>query len=167
MNNLQIKLRSPGSFRPIIKIDDKDIKLKKNEFGSSVGKYSTEKDKVEIKIYTLPHEFDTKYWFLLFLLYYIVSIFGIFDVRYSSNLYRLEYSGTITLQENTILDLVFEKRTKDGKALSCKEGPFDDNESNVYIYNPKTNKRIKIALAFKVCSWVLIAISVGLYFVFK
>ena len=74
MNTLQLKLRNQASFRPIVKIDDKEIKLKKNEFGSMVGNYSTDKNKVNLKIYTLPHEFESKYWFLIYLLYQFENI---------------------------------------------------------------------------------------------
>ena len=161
MNTLQLKIRNQASFRPIVKIDDKEVKLKKNEFGSLVANYSSEKEKVKISIYTLPHEFDTKYWF------YVISIFGIFDVPYARNAYQLQYNGEITLQEKTVIDLTFENKKKEGKALSCKEGNFDDNESNKYIYNEKINKRRKIALIFKFCSWAVIGIGLTLYFIFR
>lgn len=167
MNSLQLKIRNQASFRPIVKIDDKEVKLKKNEFGSLVANYSSEKEKVKISIYTLPHEFDTKYWFFIYLLYYVISIFGIFDVPYARNAYQLQYNGEIALQEKTVIDLIFESKKKDAKALTCKEGNFDDNESNKYIYNEKINKRRKIALTFKFCSWAIIAIGITLYLIFR
>ena len=167
MNSLQLKLRKQFSFTPLVSIDNKIAKLKKNEFGGLTTKYQTEKDEVEIKIFTLPNELNYKFWFLMSLFFYIVSIFGIFDLPYNRNYYTLEYKGKVKLSENTILDLTMAKPADNIKAISVKDGPFDDNETNIYIFNEKIKKRRRLLIGLKIASWVLIAVGVVLYFVFK
>lgn len=167
MNNLQLKLRKQVNFTPLVEIDNKIVKLKKNEFGNLTTHYQTEKQEVEIKIYTLPNELGYKHWFLMSVLFYIVSIFGIFDKWYSKNYYSLEYNGKIKLSENTVLDLTMQKPADNSKAISVREGNFEDNETNIYKYNEKIKKRRRLLIGLKIASWALIAVGVVLYFVFK
>lgn len=167
MNNLQLKIRKQFAFKPIVEINNKIVKLKKNEFGNLTTNYQSEKQEVEVKIYTLPNELSYKYWFLMSVLFYIVSIFGIFDLPYNKNYYSLEYKGKIKLTENTILDLTMEKPADNAKAISVREGNFEDNETNVYKYDLKIKKRRRLLIGLKIASWVLIAVGVVLYFVFK
>jgi len=65
-------------------IDDKKISPIKNEFGNHLYSYKTENENVNIKIYSYS-EMSSKLWYFMSILYFFISLFGIFDVRPKKN----------------------------------------------------------------------------------
>ena len=159
MHTLQLKLKQQAAFRPIVRVNGKNVKLKKNEFGHYMANIQVEQPEAEISVYTVPNELTYKHWFWMSMLFFIVSVFGIFDSwKIKSNDYSLSYKGKINVLETSKLELVMEKPTPNGKALTAKEGAFEDNESNVYTFHKEVKKRKRILIATKVACWVVAVI---------
>ena len=141
MATVNLTLRNTEGFYPIVIADGKEIKLKKDKFERLNGVIETEKSEIDLKVYTRPHELDNKFWFLLSLLYLVLSVFGIFDSRYDKNYYAINYVGKINVEANSELELLFNGKIEGNKAFTVKKGSIEDNESNVYTYNKKLKTR--------------------------
>lgn len=115
-------------------------------------------DSCRIKIYSLKHELSEPYWWIFALLFYIISIFGIFNPGYSKNFYYLEYEGILDLtQDNIDLQL---QNPKEKQAIVCLRGTFDNNESNHFILEPIARKRYKLYTLLKFISWAILLIII-------
>lgn len=156
MKQLKLILRGAEHLRPVIKIDGKAVKTKKNDFGSRTCVYNTDKDKVEVHVY--KHlELAGKMWFLMNIVYFIVSLFGIFDSPYDKKCIVLDCKFMVTLKENSKVSLALNAKQQQGKAANIEtDCEITELENNFYVDNT-IKKRWKIALITRL---VLLAIAI-------
>jgi len=72
MKNLKIKITGISKQNHLIVIDDKEINVKKNSFGSYEQIVQTEKESVNIKIKTIL-EIKSNFWFITNLFFFIIA----------------------------------------------------------------------------------------------
>ena len=107
MNTLHINLTGLRSnFRPYLVIDGKNIPYKRNATGSYDAVYTTDKDSANILVYKYL-EIRGKLWWLMSLLFFFVSVFGIFDSRYDKKCIVAHLEYNVRLQGENHMQLAF------------------------------------------------------------
>ena len=159
MNNITLKVRGAPK-NSLIFLDDKLIKTKKDSFGNKMFKGQTSKNEVSLKIYKVQ-ELTLKNWWLYEILYFILSIFGLFDYRAKTGFYDVTYEANITLKENSELEMSFDRKSEN--AFQIKQTNIELNEKeNKKEQNLKAKKRFKWTIVCKVLAWILAAVVVCL-----
>ena len=144
MNKLTLKVTGNTTFDYVLRIDGKVAKFEKNEYGNKLYYLETDKDEVDIAIDSF-NELDSKVWFLMSTFFSIISIYGIFDVRYDKRPIKVNYKGKIKLQEFSNLNIAINPYTPTNKLFnSTGDCEIEDNESNRFYADPKLRKRLKV-----------------------
>lgn len=149
MKQFNLKLTNVGKSLPTILIDGKPIKAKKNEFGNLTYSCQTEKNCVNIVIKQYL-ELESRHWFWMGLLFLIISVFGIFDTRYSKSTQTILFEANVLLGEN---ETNFEAKLSsmnEGAAVEYKCSGEVSEVSNCIQDNPQIKKRRKILLALRI-----------------
>lgn len=157
MKNIKIKIsRSYGNL-PEIVIDGKVRQAKKNKYeGGYDVIHQTDKDKLEIGLYKYQ-EINGRLWFLVYLFYFIISVFGIFDLPFGRKIISLECKFIIdvsSLGDNSTIDIVMISNGKEGKVAQLATKCEYEEVVNQCFIDAKAKRRIKIYRIFKVLFWV-------------
>lgn len=161
MRELEIKLTGiQNPSETIIKIDDKSIELKKNKFGNLVGKYQTENDAVNIKIYKLL-DIGGIFWFITQLFFFVISIFGIFDVHRKERCLIIDFESNIDLKDENKLTLQFNSPQENKKAVDVQTDLITHEITNNYYLDKQAKKTLKILRFAKILlTLVIIAAAI-------
>ena len=159
MNNITLKVRGTPK-NSLIFLDDKLIKTKKDSFGNKMFKGQTSKNEISLKIYKVQ-ELTLKNWWLYEILYFILSIFGLFDYRAKTGFYDVTYEANIKLNEDTQLELNFDRKTENAFTVKATNTELNEKE-NKKEQNLKAKKRFKWTIVCKVLAWILAAVVVSL-----
>lgn len=166
MNNLSLKLVNAGSFNPTILIDGKTVKQKKNKYGSYEINYSTANSKAEIRVYRYL-ELGGKLWPLMSLLFFVISVFGIFDIPYSKKSVVLDCCFNVDLSENTKVKFTFNDPAKTEKAITIESESNVQEIKNIFYVDKKVDLRRKILMIVKTVVWIGLALLVGILVIKK
>ena len=118
MNELKVKLTGLND-KCSISIDGTPLKFKKNKFGSIEATHKTDKTKVELSVVKYL-EINSKLWWLWQIIYFFLSVFGLFDVFKDKKCLVIEAKFNINLKEQTEIMLQLNRQRNDNKALSVK-----------------------------------------------
>ncbi|MGN1207874.1 MAG: hypothetical protein ACI4TI_00195 [Christensenellales bacterium] len=154
MKTLNLTVCGAKKISPTILVDNKPVKLKKNKFGNFCALVQTEKDKVNIKVQKI-NELSSRLWFLMGIFFFIVSIFGIFDVKQSKKDVTFDSEFEVNLnKEVTNFELLINSQVVDGKAVEydCESEVVEIK--NLCFENKVVTKRKKILLATKIILWI-------------
>ncbi len=149
MKQFNLKLTNVGNASPSILIDGKPIKAKKNAFGNIEYSCQTEKDSVNVVIKRYL-ELGSRHWLWMGIVFLIISVFGIFDTRYSKSTQTISFEANIPL-DNDVTN--FEGKlvsSADGNAVEYKCSGEVVEIANEIEDNPKIKKRRKIMLALRI-----------------
>lgn len=167
MKDLNIKLTGERYLdNAVIKIDGKPATFKKNEFKNYTVNYKTENDKVKIEVYKML-DVGGIGWFITQLLFFIISIFGIFDVRYKFRHISLEYSAEFDLKEgqNNITIRIAPPKENTKSVITETDLQFNEN-INKYSVNAKAKKTLKILKFAKILlTLAIIAVVILILFI--
>ena len=86
-------------FEPEIRVDGKLIRAKKNKEKRMVYTLETEKSELELDIYKWYEE-ESKLWLLMTIVFYLISLFGILDIKKEKFCRSLKYKGKLLLPED-------------------------------------------------------------------
>lgn len=164
MKSTHLIIRSK-KINTLVRINDQRVYPKKDKNHVQVYEIKSEVESCKIKIYSLKSEFSEPHWWLFAILFYIISIFGIFNVPYSEQYYHFEYEGNLDLNQD-VIDLEIRPGTKE-EAILCLKGQFQNNETNHHIDEPLAKKRHKLYFIIKLISWILIVIGIILYILLR
>lgn len=150
MKTVNLKFTGMGYVdNPIVYVDEKPIKLVKNQFNNLTSRVDTENDKVNIKIYKAL-DVGGFLWFITQIFFFLISIFGIFDVRQKNRYLTLEYQGEIILGETNDITLRCNPPKDNAKAFEI-EGDLQTAEAeNKYYIDKNAKKRLKLLLITKI-----------------
>ena len=156
MKNITIKMIGFG-FLPTLTIDNKVVKTKKNKFGGRECFVQTDKNTVEIGVYKYQ-EINGKLWWLMYFLFFVISLGGIFDIPFGKNIVSLTSKFVVTVGENTNIKIYLnENAMRNGKSNNAiKIECTDEVETvqNTIFVDERAKKRIKIYRILKVLTWV-------------
>lgn len=161
MNTINLTLKGmQKNFYPTVLVDDKPVKLVKNQFGGLNAKITTEKSSVNIKIQKY-NELAGKLWFLMDIMFFIISLFGIFDVRKPKKCIVLDSEFNVNLTSDvTNLEFFVSPLNLDNKNVEIK-GEAEINEVKNLCYEDKIlKKRKKILFFTKLGLWVCLSVLI-------
>ena len=149
MKQFNLKLTNVGNASPSILIDGKPVKVKKNAFGNIEYGCQTEKDSVNVVIKRYL-ELGSRHWLWMGIVFLIISVFGIFDTRYSKATQTISFEVDIPLSDDVTNFEGKISSKNEGAAVEYKCGSEVVEISNQIEDNPKIKKRRKILLALRI-----------------
>lgn len=155
MAKLNLKVKSVNGANPVVKIDGKRIRLKKNKFGNYFADIDVA-DGAELSMIC----WDTilsPLWMLWEMLFFVVSVFGIFDWGRDKFRNSAEFSAILHPCENAQATVKFIRAQGEDSPAAELECDFDaeivKNTCNCF---DTVKRRRKIALLIKIAAWVLL-----------
>ncbi len=161
MNNIDLKLINCANFKPSVEVDGNTLQYKKDNFGALTTQYTTDKSQIKIEI-NKYYDVLGPWWFLTSLFFFIISIFGILDIRPDKKCISLKTTFLINVRENSKIKIVFKTRKNGEKAVevTCENAEITQEEGNTYYVEEQAKKRYKVLRVTKVFMWLgVIALS--------
>lgn len=135
-----------------IAVNGKVVKLKKNRDKTYNWEIETEEKRSEVVIYK-SHQYFGKYWFWWSLLYFIISIFGIFDARQNKKCLVLDAKFMISTETDAKAKIVRQNFEDNAKLINIETESEVEEITNVQYYDKQAKqkdskmKKAKIAIA--------------------
>lgn len=160
MRELEIRLSGRQcSGERVVRVDDESLKLKKNKFGNYVGTYQTEKDRVTVKVYNLL-DVGGVLWFLTQIFFFLISIFGIFDIHRKEKCLKMDFEAEVELKEENKITLQVNLPKENEKAITVQtELPNREITNNFYL-DIRAKKTLKLLLAAKIITAIAVIATV-------
>lgn len=140
-----------------IKIDDKKVNLLKNKFGNKVVIYETENPTVNIKIKKYL-EINSKAWLLWQMLFFFLSVFGIFDFKLDKKCVVIDCEFEVKLEEITTLNISMNYVRSLEKALKVDSNADVNEIKNIAYVDEKAKKRMKVLKITKICTFAALLV---------
>lgn len=166
MATLNLKLVG-SKIGALVEIEDKLVDFKKNKHGNLSSTLEVSSTSVRMKVYTPSHELTQKNWLLASLIFFVISVFGIFDRGYGRRFYKLDYVGNLSFADGETVTLGINTYGKDKKAITCMAQGFQNNETNIFTPDTLAKKHLQILIVIKVIVWIVLAIAVLLILKYK
>lgn len=159
MRKLNLKIIPNGVVDTTCCVNGNRIKNKINKFGYLEEIIENDNDFNEIEI-GIFREINCKCWFLLEILFFIISIFGIFDVKKEKKGKSLKVKLKIQGNENVDLKLIFNPFESGKEAIRVEtNGNCQVIENNYYI-DEKIVKKLQILKITKIMIFILFVASI-------
>lgn len=153
MRNLQLTLRGAEAKHVTVFADDKVVKTKRNDFGYQAATIQSENSTIHLRVETIL-ELQNPMWFLWNILFFIISIFGLFDVRTNKGCTVVTYDATIPLSDGeNKLDLAIDP-SKNTTILAQTTCQIDEHQNTLGI-DPVLRKRKKILTISKIITFFI------------
>lgn len=153
MSRISLKIRSIAGTSPLVKIDGKRIRCKKNSFGN----YDASVDVEDGARLTLSC-WDTilsPLWLVWEMLFFAISLFGIFDFQRDKLKRAAEFEAVLHPHENSTATLTVIRSAGEGSPAAKLECDFDaEVVKNEYSGFETIKKRRTIALIIKLAIWI-------------
>lgn len=133
----------------VVLIDGKPTQFKKNNFGNVVVNHQTEKDKATLEIYKAL-DVGGVLWFVTQLFFFVIGIFGIFDIHSKRKHIGLVYKAEIDLKEESILVLKCNLPRENSRAFEIDTDLSVREESNAFYVDEKAKKTFRFLLVAKI-----------------
>ena len=158
MNEVNIKVTGGIKLNPVIFVDGKQLKVKKNQFGSLQATYTTDKDSIDLQIFKYL-ELSGKFWFLFAILFFIISVLGILNPLYDQKCIVIDCHYVVKVKEKTDVNIIFKNMVDQGQAVEIKTENEVEEIKNIYYVDKKVKKRWIILIVTQVCVWVALIIT--------
>lgn len=160
MNILNLKLTGFKSLEGVtVLADGNPVKLKQNEFNNSVACIDTEKDRIKIEVYRAL-DVGGIWWFLTQVVFFLISVFGIFDIYSKNRFLGVQFESEIRLAGNNNLTLKGNTPLDKARAVEIETDAEVNVSCNAYYVDVKAKKTLKalkitkILLAFAIIAVV-------------
>lgn len=153
MNNVNLKVTGGIGLNPNVIIDNKPVKLKKNKYGSLDGNYQTENSEIELKVCRYL-ELSGKLWLLMSMVFFIISIFGIFNPPYDRKCIQIDYLCKIKLKETNDIKIKINTQNAGDKAIEVESDCEIEEITNAFQIDKVAKKRLVIVRIIEVALWV-------------
>lgn len=157
MKKLNLKIVLNNSLESICKVNGKNLNYKKNKFGCVETVIENDNEYSEIVIYNF-REINCKFWFILEILFYIVSIFGIFDVKRDKKARSLSVRIKVRMEEDNNLKIVFNQFKDGGEAIRIDGDSTYEILDNRYYIDEEALKKFKILKIAKIFAFIIILV---------
>lgn len=143
MKELEIKLTGrQRRGETVVCVDDNPVAFKKNKFGNLVCNYQTEHDKVNIKVYRLL-DVGGVVWFFIQLFFFVISIFGLLDIRRRERCMVIDFEADVDLNQNSSVTLQVNSPKENEPAITVQTDLVCVEKSNEYFVDTKSRKILK------------------------
>lgn len=153
MNNVNLKVTGGIGLNPNVIIDNNPVKLKKNKYGSLDGNYQTENSEIELKVCRYL-ELSGKLWLLMSMVFFIISIFGIFNPPYDRKCIQIDYLCKIKLKETNDIKIKINTQNAGDKAIEVESDCEIEEITNSFQIDKVAKKRLVIVRIIEVALWV-------------
>ena len=151
--NLQIA-KSSIVPSPSVSINGVDVPIKRGKNGQRDGcRFVTDSDSVEIVV-EKHYELEGKWWFLMSMLFFFVSVLGIFDAHFGKRFYTVNYRAIVYLKGDANLQMSFRMFKEGERAIELKGDAEIEEIENSYSMNKQLRKRRRILIWCKVLIWL-------------
>lgn len=154
MNNLVITIKGLNNLSPLICVDGNQIKFKKNEFHTLEAQYSTNNSEVDLTISKFL-EINAKNWLFMYLLFFFISIFGIFDAKYDSNCIVIDCHYKLKLNGNNHANIIIDMQQSDEDVIKIEYDDHFDVINYNYYFDANAKSRLKKMKLIKLGIWAL------------
>ena len=165
MDKLTVILNGYASKDTMFLIDGQKAKFKNNKFGNKEFEYQTEKSDATIIIKRFL-EINSKFWLLWQLLFFVISVFGIFDMHGSKGYFVVDCEFKISLNEDTKVTLKMNDSPQKTTACQIECNTSYEEIKNQYFIDEQAKKRGKKLIFAKIITTLLIiAIFISIFLV--
>lgn len=140
-----------------ITVDGKFIKLNKNKDKTYSCSVETNNSSCEVVIQK-AHYYSGKNWFWWNLLYFVVSFFGLFDIRQNKRFLVLDSRFTIEITKDTKAVIQRQDFEDGGKLLTVETDSKVEEFSNIQYYDKEARKKHSKMKKFKIGA-IIVAIA--------
>lgn len=157
MNKLTLKVLNYQENKTFCTIDGKPLQFKKDQKGQAICDFETEQSSVEVKICRYL-EVNSPFYILWQLLFFFVSILGIFDKPADRHCITLTYRATINLKEETFvkLKLNYLPSKKIGATVVETDTQVMESENVIWV-DKNARKKVVLLRVLKIFIWVAFA----------
>ncbi len=160
MNTLKLRLINGSSTQMMWKIDGKELPVKKGKNGVAEIVYTTDKPSVKLSVHTYL-ALKGKAWWLSSLLFFILSVFGLFDKRGQEKHRAIAYEGEIPVQESTQATVRVLRFRENEKGVAIDGVEAVETENRCYV-DTVAKKRGKVLIALKIVVLAVTVVGVAL-----
>lgn len=164
MNKITFRLTDKSTIDNEILINGKSVEFKKNKFGNYEYEATTLNDSVNIKIYSL-NELKHKMWFLMSMIFFVISGFGLFDWNFKKKYRVLEYEADISIKETNFVDIKIAKYVSGTKAVTLTTICENNEKVNIFQDDPILKKRSRILLWTRLAIWIVALVIIAIIFI--
>lgn len=168
MKEIEIKLTGQQALSGVVvNVDDKPVKFKKNDFGNLICKCQSENDKVNIKVFRML-DVGGMLWFVTQIFFFIISIFGIFDIHHKERCLVVDFETEVDLNEENKVVLQINSPRENEKAITVQTDLTNQEISNNYYLDSDAKKMLKrlkitkIILALAIIVTIIVVLFVKL-----
>ena len=160
-NHLDIKdTHVRHKLAPSVYVDGKPVEVKHcGRRNDSECTFTTENDTVEITL-TKRYSMEGKGWFWINLLFYFISIFGIFDAREGRKFQTYTYRALLHLNGTNNIEVHINKFVNGQRALEVTGDCAIDEQENVFFIREDLRKRRKQLNWFNAVLWIAIIVAI-------
>lgn len=164
MRTLNLKLTGERSLgNCCLFIDDEHVKFKKNKFGNLVINYKTEKERISIEIFNVL-DFGGIFWFLTQIFFFVISIFGIFDIHHKQKYIAFSYKSEIHLKEDSHMVLRCNPLKDNTKAFNLETNLEVIEEINIFFVDENARRKRKLLAIIKATLFlVILGFTIGIF----
>lgn len=162
MKKLTLVIGGNTNFNPSVLINGCNLKYKEDKRGNKSYEIESEKDEIDIEIFKW-FDIESKHWLLTSIIFYIISFFGLFDIRDNKKPYSLKYKGKIKLNEEENNLKVMLNSFKPDELAFVFEGncALEANETNKYFIDENVvSRRKKLKKVKKIIRLVVLALVI-------
>lgn len=159
MRNVNLNVVGPSNLNPILAIDGKTVKTKKNKYGNIQYSFDTEKDEIEVSVFRYL-ELNGRFWWLMAILFFVISIFGILNPPYEKKCIQIDYKVKLKLKENNDITIKLNVSSNDGKVGRIETVCDCEEISNNYGIDKVAQKRKKIIKVCEVIAWIALIVTI-------
>lgn len=152
MRKLEIELVGFGGYSSCVSIDGKYAKSVKGKSNTYI--VETEKETCQLAIYK-SHFYAGKAWFWCNLFFFIISVFGLFDIRHNKNCLVMDVKFNISTAIDGKVVVKKEEFVDGGKVCVIEADTAVEEVSNVSYYDKQAQKRQKTMKKFKIAATIL------------
>lgn len=151
MAKLELQIRGFNDTISKMTINGKPLRVNNITNGIRNCIIESKKDTVEIVMYK-THYYSSKAWFWWSLLYFFISIFGIFDIRQDKRCLVVDCRYIISLPQDAKATIKVNSFSDGGRVIELESEAHIEEISNLQYFDTiaqkrhKTMKKVKLAL---------------------
>lgn len=162
MAKLDIRIAGGQTHNFRVTADGAPVHMKRNRYGNLVGTVRTDNPRVRVQIETV-NELSSPLWLIASVFFFLISIFGIFDVRHTHDKNgRVRRAGFLLDLNNAENDVRFGVAPfREGEAAFVPEGNVSATaEENVAFTDASLRRRAKTVLVVKILLWIALIVGI-------
>ena len=154
MTKLDLEFVGLKNMEGCITVDGNFVKLKKNKAKEYTCSVETDKKQVDLIIYK-SHNYYGKNWFWWNLLYFVISIFGLFDVRGDKKCIVIDGRFMISTEQDTKAIIRRQDFEDGGKVVEIETSSKVEEIKNIQFYDKEAKARQNKMKKFKIATTII------------